>query len=259
MTDFAVFSQTRIFTFFKGRIYFFVFSVFSVAHQILLTDRTGVICFFLATQVPDKIKRYFACAMSESKSMFWKQRMPRWSTFIKCVTSVFALTSWHLFRQRSKAFLKILETIEIYLGAKMTSNTVFVTYERSTCRCGHLAFYTRVNSFFAENLVPQRFWEREPIVLCNGSHDHRKWGENGKVCGRKVLKMDYSIITTSENITFLVLWQLWANYFAGVAANHWNVDHVLLCVHETTSWLQNLILGFGLCVQVSFYLFSLYI
>ena len=68
MTDFAVFSQTRISTFLKGRIYFFVFSVFSVARQILLTDRTGVICFFLATQVPDKIKRYFARAMSELKA-----------------------------------------------------------------------------------------------------------------------------------------------------------------------------------------------
>ena len=55
MIDFVVFSETRICTFFKGRIYFFVFSVFSVAHQILLTDRTGVTCFFLATQVPDKI------------------------------------------------------------------------------------------------------------------------------------------------------------------------------------------------------------
>ena len=52
---------------------------------------------------------------------------------IKCVTSSFALTSWHLFPQRSKAFLKILETIEIYLGSKMTSNKLFVTYERSTC------------------------------------------------------------------------------------------------------------------------------
>ena len=133
MTDFVVFSETRISTFFKGRIYFFVFSVFSVAHQMLLTDRTGVTCFFLATQVPDKIKRYFARAMSELKSTFWKQRTPQWSTFIKCVTSSFALTSWHLFPQRSKAFLKILETIEIYLGSKMTSNKLFVTYERSTC------------------------------------------------------------------------------------------------------------------------------
>ena len=37
---------------------------------MLLTDRTGVTRFFLATQVADKIKRYFARAMSESKSMF---------------------------------------------------------------------------------------------------------------------------------------------------------------------------------------------
>ena len=100
---------------------------------MLLTDRTGVTCVFLATQVADKIQRYFARAMSELKSMFWKQRTPQWSTFVKCVTSSFALTSWHLFPQRSKAFLKILETIEIYLGSKMTSNKLFVTYERSNC------------------------------------------------------------------------------------------------------------------------------
>ena len=49
------------------------------------------------------------------------------------VASVFAVTSWHLFPQRSKVFLKILERIEISLGSKTTSNKVFVTYERSTC------------------------------------------------------------------------------------------------------------------------------
>ena len=106
---------------------------------MLLTDRTGVICFFLATQVPDKIKRYFARHVRVKINVL-KAEKPQWSTFIKCVTSdSFALTSWHLFPQRSKAFLKILETIEIYLGSKMTSNKLFVTYERSTCKSNPLA------------------------------------------------------------------------------------------------------------------------
>ena len=71
--------------------------------------------------------------MSESKAEN-AAMIHSYDPLIKCVTSVFALTSQNLFPQKSKAFLKILETIEIYLGSKMTSNTVFVTsYERSTC------------------------------------------------------------------------------------------------------------------------------
>ena len=85
---------------------------------MVLTDRTGVICFFLATQVPDEIKRYFARAMSESKA----ENAAMIHFYQVC-----------MFPQRSKAFLKILETIEIYLGSKITSNRVSETYERSTC------------------------------------------------------------------------------------------------------------------------------
>ena len=70
--------------------------------------------------------------MSESKAEN-AAMIHSYDPLIKCVTSVFALTSQNLFPQKSKAFLKILETIEIYLGSKMTSNKLFVTYERSTC------------------------------------------------------------------------------------------------------------------------------
>ena len=82
--------------------------MFSVAHQILLTDRTGVNINVLKAQNAAMIHSY--------------------DPLIKCVTSVFALTLLNLFPKRSKAFLTILETIAIYLESKMTSNKVFVTY-----------------------------------------------------------------------------------------------------------------------------------
>ena len=66
--------------------------------------------------------------------------------------------------------------------------------------------------------------------------------------------MDYSITTTSGKVTFLVLWHFWANSFAGVAASHGNVDHVLCCVqpHRGFKVFEK---DWALCLQVSFYLF----
>ena len=92
-----------------------VWSVFSLQHRYL-------------TKLKD-ISR----APCQSQNQCFESRKRRNGPLLSSVASVFAVTSWHLFPQRSKVFLKILETIEIYLGSKTTSNKVFVTYERSTC------------------------------------------------------------------------------------------------------------------------------
>ena len=75
-----------------------------------------------------------------------------------------------------------------------------------------------------------------------------------------MLQMDYSITTTSGNITFLVLWHFWANSFAGVAANHWNVGprFALQCTTTSTVALKLKDLGFMLTGKLLFK-FSLYI
>ena len=50
-------------------------------------------------------------------------------------------------------------------------------------------------------------------------------------------KMDFSMIVTFENVSFLVLCHFWTNLSAGVTPSLWNVDHVFCCVRP--------------CVQVS--------
>jgi len=43
-------------------------------------------------------------------------------------------------------------------------------------------------------------------------------------------EIDYSIAAAFENDYFLFLWHVWAKLIADVAANRWNVGHVLRCV-----------------------------
>ena len=47
-------------------------------------------------------------------------------------------------------------------------------------------------------------------------------------------EIDYSIAAAFENDYFLFLWHFWAKLVAGVAANRWNVGHVLRCVRQSS-------------------------
>ena len=48
-------------------------------------------------------------------------------------------------------------------------------------------------------------------------------------------EIDYSIAAAFENDYFLFLGHFWAKLVAGVAANRWNVGHVLRCVRPRSS------------------------
>ena len=61
-------------------------------------------------------------------------------------------------------------------------------------------------------------------------------------------KMDFSVVATFGNASFLVLCDLWTDLSAGVTASHWNVDHLFRCVrpYHNVAWLLQW------CIQVSF-------
>ena len=63
-------------------------------------------------------------------------------------------------------------------------------------------------------------------------------------------KMDFSVVTTLGNSSFLVLCHFWTNLSVGVTASRWNVDHVIIicCVRPShnVAWLLQW------CIQVSF-------
>ena len=67
----------------------------------------------------------------------------------------------------------------------------------------------QTTSTFSREIQCRKDSGNENPLLCNGSRDHRNWGENGKFLGQNFLQMDYSTTTISGNITFLVLWHLW--------------------------------------------------
>ena len=48
-------------------------------------------------------------------------------------------------------------------------------------------------------------------------------------------KIDYSIAAAFENDYFLFPWHFWAKLVAGVAANRWNVEHVVALCTTTSS------------------------
>ena len=118
--------------------------------------------------------------------------------------SVFAF--WFVAYGRFECRSKMMSRIGMFQGAeKVQKGTNFRFWLWS-----FEVLYPGQPIFFAGNLVPQRFWEQNPL-LCNGSHDHRNRRENGKVWGQNSLQIDYSTTTISGNITFLVLWHLRAN------------------------------------------------
>ena len=132
--------------------------MFSFAHQILLTDRTGVICFFLEPQVPDKIKRYFALAMSVSEPRvagvrksraltpfpFHFERLPRISDHS---VLAFWLAAYGRFECRSK----MMSTIALKKSKREPGST-----------------YSRGKSSAAKILGTRTH------CCCNGRHNHRK-------------------------------------------------------------------------------------
>ena len=61
-------------------------------------------------------------------------------------------------------------------------------------------------------------------------------------------KMDFSMVATFGNVSFLVLCHFWTYLSAGVTASCWNVDHLFCCVrpYHNVAWL------FQWCIQVSF-------
>ena len=61
-------------------------------------------------------------------------------------------------------------------------------------------------------------------------------------------KMDFSVVTTFGNSSFLVLCHFWTNLSVGVTASRWNVDHLFRCVrpYHNVAWLLQW------CIRVSF-------
>ena len=61
-------------------------------------------------------------------------------------------------------------------------------------------------------------------------------------------KMDFSVVATFGNVSFLVLCHFWAYLSAGVTASRRNVDHLFRCVrpYHNVAWLLQW------CIQVSF-------
>ena len=61
-------------------------------------------------------------------------------------------------------------------------------------------------------------------------------------------KMNFSMVATFGNVSFLVLCHFWTNLSASVTASRWNVDHVFCCVrlYINVAWLLQW------CIQVSF-------
>ena len=60
-------------------------------------------------------------------------------------------------------------------------------------------------------------------------------------------KMDFLMITTFGNVSFLVLCHFWTNLSAGVFASRWNVDHLFRCVRPC----HNVVWLLQWCIQVS--------
>ena len=68
-------------------------------------------------------------------------------------------------------------------------------------------------------------------VQCNGRHDnHRKMRENATVFGQDSARNRLFFSRCLWKWLFLFLWHFWAKLIADVAANRWNVGHVLRCV-----------------------------
>lgn len=61
-----------------------------------------------------------------------------------------------------------------------------------------------------------------------------KWGKMLQFLVKTPREIDYSIADAFENDYFLFLWHFWAKLVAGVAANRWNVGHVLRCVRQSS-------------------------
>ena len=108
----------------------------------------------------------------------------------------------------------------------------------------------RENREFAGNLVPSRILgTRTQYVAMEGMIVDCQWKMLHFVV--KILrKMDFSIVATFGNVSFLVLCHFWTNLSAGVTASRWNVDHVkiICCVRpcHNVAWLLQW------CIQVSF-------
>ena len=79
----------------------------------------------------------------------------------------------------------------------------------------------------------------ENPVRCNGSHDRRLPMENATFCGQDLVEMDFSVVATFGNASFLVLCHFWTNLSSDVTASRWNVDHLFLCVrpYHNVTWL----------------------
>ena len=163
--------------------------------------------FFLFVTVSDHISRKPRCRFSAILPCSWRRNVAFYiESLQKPLTTMFPVTETQS-STRPQCLLNVLRRERILKADSRCFGEILRKNFKFACSqqlCEHLPLF--IKSFIC-HIIYLRESRRRKSKKCRRMRRPTADFENTE----NFLQMDYSIITISGNITFLVLWHLWAN------------------------------------------------